>query len=90
MTAKGDLLSKLKSVLDKSKANQAGLPEWMSPPTVAGYTDSSVSTLAKLRLRGGGPRFCRIGRAIRYRRSDVDDWLASTGRRSTSDKGEGR
>ena len=62
-------------------------PEWMAPCPAAEYVDSSPSTLAKLRLRGGGPRFCRIGRAIRYRRSDLDDWLLSTSRRSTSDMG---
>lgn len=59
--------------------------EWMAPPRAAKYADSSTSTLAKLRLRGGGPRFCRIGRAIRYRRADIDDWLNSTRRRSTSE-----
>ena len=62
-------------------------PEWMSPYLAAAYVDSSTSTLAKLRLRVGGPRFCRIGRAIRYRRSDLDEWLLSTSRRSTSDMG---
>jgi hypothetical protein len=63
-------------------------PEYMSPPKAALYLDSSTSTLAKLRLRGGGPRYCRIGRAIRYRRNDLDVWLSSFGRRSTSDVGD--
>jgi hypothetical protein len=62
-------------------------PEWMQPEAAAEYVDSSTSTLAKLRLRGGGPTFCRIGRAIRYRRCDLDDWLLSSSRRSTSDAG---
>ena len=61
--------------------------EWMQPESAAVYVDSSTSTLAKLRLRGGGPRFCRIGRAIRYRRCDLDDWLLASSRRSTSDTG---
>jgi hypothetical protein len=65
-------------------------PEWMPPETAAEYIEGSTSTLAKLRLKGGGPRFCRIGRAIRYRRLDLDDWLLSTRRRSTSDTGEAR
>ncbi|MEZ5816763.1 MAG: helix-turn-helix domain-containing protein [Hyphomicrobiaceae bacterium] len=64
-------------------------PEWMAPEPAAQYVDSSVSTLAKLRLRGGGPAFCRIGRAIRYRRRDLDAWLLSTSRRSTTDTGRG-
>lgn len=61
--------------------------EWMQPEAAAAYVDSSTSTLAKLRLRGGGPVFCRIGRAIRYRRSDLDKWLLATSRSSTSDTG---
>ena len=63
-------------------------PEWMHPAAAADYMDSSPSTLAKLRLRGGGPTFCRIGRAIRYRRIDLDEWLLATRRRSTSDPGQ--
>lgn len=62
-------------------------PNWLSPVEAAHYVSSSISTLAKLRLKGGGPTFCRIGRAIRYRRSDLDGWLAATARRSTSDVG---
>jgi excisionase family DNA binding protein len=62
-------------------------PEWMAPPSAAKYLNTSTSTLAKLRLRGGGPTFCRIGRAIRYRRTDLDGWLLATRRRSTSDPG---
>ena len=60
-------------------------PNWLSPIDAAHYVNSSVSTLAKLRLRGGGPTFCRIGRAIRYRRADLDNWLSATARRSTSE-----
>lgn len=62
-------------------------PEWMAPNKAAAYIDGSISTLAKLRLRGGGPVFCRIGHAVRYRRADLDAWLLSTSRRSTSDTG---
>lgn len=90
MAAKSDVLSKLKAVVDKPQNPTPLFAEWMSSSKAAGYTDSSVSTLAKLRLKGGGPRFCRIGRAIRYRRSDLDEWLVASSRRSTSDTGEGR
>jgi excisionase family DNA binding protein len=63
----------------------------MSPETyytaeeAAAYLRSSPSTLAKLRLHGGGPIFTRIGRVIRYRRSDLDRWMSSKLARSTSD-----
>jgi len=41
----------------------------------AEYLRSSKSTLAKLRLVGSGPAFFRIGRAVRYCRSDLDFWM---------------
>ena len=37
----------------------------------------SQSTLRKWRCTGQGPRFTRIGRAVRYRKSDLDAFLVS-------------
>ncbi len=38
----------------------------------------SLPTLQRLRCKGGGPRFVRLGlRRIGYRRVDVELWLAS-------------
>lgn len=53
----------------------------------AAYTGLSVSTLNKLRVLGGGPVFLKLGRRVAYDRSDLDAWLASKRRRSTSDFG---
>ncbi len=48
----------------------------------------SVRTLQGWRCRGGGPRFVRISRGcIRYRREDLDGWVVSRLRWSTSDDG---
>ena len=58
---------------------------YLKPPEAAQYLHSSASTLAKLRVYGGGPIFCRIGRAIRYRRSDLDEFMAAGRARSTSE-----
>jgi len=58
---------------------------YMTPKEAAQYLRSSASTLAKRRLFGGGPVFVRIGKAVRYRRSDLDAWMAGTARRSTSE-----
>ena len=44
----------------------------------------SSSTLAKLRVFGGGPSFLKLGRAVRYAREDLDAWLTSRRRGSTS------
>lgn len=51
----------------------------------AKYTRRGQSTLEKLRLTGGGPVFIKAGRTVRYRKSDLDSWLNSHRRRSTSD-----
>ncbi|MEZ5669891.1 MAG: helix-turn-helix domain-containing protein [Alphaproteobacteria bacterium] len=53
----------------------------------AAFIGLSTSTLAKLRLYGGGPVFCKLGRRVVYRQSDLEDWLAQRVRRSTSDQG---
>jgi hypothetical protein len=35
----------------------------------------SVYTLQCWRFEGRGPRFCRLGRAIRYRPGDLEDFI---------------
>lgn len=44
-------------------------------------------TLERWRQTGDGPRYILVGRVVRYRRSDLDAWLASRVRLSTSDRG---
>jgi hypothetical protein len=66
-----------------------------SAPTVLDATQAasqvglSVSTLAKLRLRGGGPAYCKLGRRVIYRLDDLEAWLERNRRCSTSDTGKG-
>ncbi|MFN3859650.1 MAG: helix-turn-helix transcriptional regulator [Caulobacter sp.] len=47
----------------------------------------SVSTLNKLRVFGGGPVFLKLGRRVVYDLADLDRWLETKRRRSTSDDG---
>jgi excisionase family DNA binding protein len=47
----------------------------------------SVRTLERYRVAGGGPVFCKCGRLVRYRQSDLDAWINGRVRRSTSDGG---
>lgn len=35
----------------------------------------SVRTLQAWRYSGSGPRYCRLGRPIRYRRADLLAWI---------------
>jgi predicted DNA-binding transcriptional regulator AlpA len=49
----------------------------------------SKPTLERYRLTGDGPVFVKIGRkCVRYRMEDLNDWLVSRLRKSTSDQGE--
>jgi excisionase family DNA binding protein len=57
---------------------------YLTPLDAAKYVCLSVSTLAKLRVYGGGPVFVRIGRSVRYRRADVDDYMQARLATSTS------
>jgi hypothetical protein len=43
------------------------------------------STLAKLRLSGNGPVYCKLGRRVVYRKDDLEAWLDSRVARDTSD-----
>ncbi len=60
----------------------------LRPPKAASYLGLSVSTLAKQRLRGDGPKFVRLSaRAIGYLQADLDEWLADKRFGSTSEYG---
>jgi excisionase family DNA binding protein len=59
--------------------------EYFKPKEAAAYLNSSASTLAKRRLHGNGPRYHRIGTAIRYRKSDLDQFMALSAVTSTSE-----
>jgi excisionase family DNA binding protein len=58
---------------------------YLTPREAAEFLRTSTSTLAKRRLYGGGPVFHRIGRAIRYRRVDLNEYMARSRMQSTSD-----
>ncbi|UVK55107.1 helix-turn-helix domain-containing protein [Mesorhizobium sp. AR02] len=50
----------------------------------ASYVGLSISTLEKLRLTGYGPAYIKLGRAVVYRAHDLDAWIESNRRKSTS------
>jgi len=62
----------------------------MDTTEAAAYAKLGKSTLDKLRVLGGGPHFLKIGRRVIYDIADIDDWLSSHRRRSTSETGTGR
>ena len=63
----------------------------IDPPKVVAAVEAarlvglSASTLAKLRLNGNGPAYCKLGRRVLYRPADLETWLQSRITRDTSD-----
>ena len=49
----------------------------------------SERTLERLRLQGGGPRYVKANRSVRYREADLEAWVTARVVSSTSD-GAGR
>ncbi len=47
----------------------------------------SESFLNKKRVSGGGPKFIKVGRAVRYPESAINEYLSGQLRTSTSDAG---
>jgi predicted DNA-binding transcriptional regulator AlpA len=61
-------------------------PTVLRTPEAARYIGLAVSTLEKLRLTGGGPRFIRLApRAVGYAIADLNDFIESRRRTSTSE-----
>lgn len=51
------------------RAAESGDTRW-----AAAFLDLAPSTLNKMRIVGTGPSFYRLGRAVRYRRVDLEQW----------------
>jgi predicted DNA-binding transcriptional regulator AlpA len=56
----------------------------LTTPEAADYVGLSASQMAKLRCLGGGPRYAKLGAAVRYSTADLDDWVARHRRQSTA------
>jgi excisionase family DNA binding protein len=58
----------------------------LTPKEAAELLKVSLSWLAKARMRGDGPPFIKIGRAIRYSEAALLQWMKSQQRLSTSEQ----
>ncbi len=59
--------------------------QFLESTQLANELGAKLNTIEGWRVKGIGPKFIKIGRLVRYRRSDVDAWLESQTRNSTSD-----
>jgi predicted DNA-binding transcriptional regulator AlpA len=58
----------------------------LTPKEAANFLRVSESWLAKARMRGDGPPYVQIGRAIRYSEAALAQWMKSRLRLSTSER----
>lgn len=65
-------------------------PDYLREPQVAETTGLAPSTLAKMRSRGGGPPFVKVGRIVRYPEDKLLEWLESRTQRCASTIGAAR
>jgi excisionase family DNA binding protein len=61
---------------------------YLTPKQTAEYLNISTSTLAKRRLYDGSSRYVKIGRTVRHRKSDLDEFMASNLQWSTFERAE--
>ena len=54
-------------------------------PEAAAILALSTSTLEKLRLRGNGPKYAKLGRICVYSLQDLEAWVIARSRHSTSE-----
>lgn len=57
-----------------------------TPAEVAEYLGTTVVRLARRRFDGNGPKFVKVGKSVRYRWSDVEEWINANTCQSTADR----
>ncbi len=65
-------------------AERLRVPSVMNTDEAAEYLKVSTQFLEIARHRGGGPRYVKLARMVRYRRVDLDAWLAEHLREHTA------
>ncbi|MEX0504548.1 helix-turn-helix domain-containing protein [Alphaproteobacteria bacterium LSUCC0719] len=58
-----------------SLEDKNGIPLYLTADELARWLAVPIATLSYWRTTRQGPPFCRIGKHVRYRLSDVEAWL---------------
>lgn len=70
-----------------TEGSARGAADVLDTQAAADYLLVSPALLEYYRVRGGGPRYSKLGRLVRYRRAALEEWLQARERSSTSDRG---
>ena len=69
--------------------NLAGFPpRCLRTPEAARFVGLSIRTLEKHRIYGTGPRYSKLGGRVVYRLEDLQAWVDTAVKASTSDPGK--
>jgi hypothetical protein len=70
---------------DPPPSSSSRLPDLLRPSEAAEYLGMATGTLARWRVSGKGPRYCKIGARVRYPLTSLAEFLRRRERASTSD-----
>ena len=65
--------------MHSNEPEKPGTERLMKPDDVAEHLGIPVTTLRQWKYRGVGPKALKVGRHLRYRRTDLDAWVAGLG-----------
>ena len=68
-----------------STTKNENLERLLSTGEAATLLGMSVAWLIKTRWAGGGPKYLKLGKSVRYRHQDLADYIERTGRAHTSE-----
>jgi len=63
------------NVADRLRDNPPILPEYLNPKQAASFTGFTPKALERIRQRGDGPRYSKVGASIRYHIDDLRAWM---------------
>ena len=72
----------------KNETTNAARCPLLTPEQAAQYLGFTEGWMAKMRMRGGGPKWVRLGRKCRYTLADLDAWINTHRVSNTSEKSQ--
>lgn len=61
------------------------MSELFNTREAADFLKVSTKTMERWRAEGGGPKYCKYGRVVLYRRGEIESWLTANTFGSTSE-----
>jgi len=75
-------------LLKKLESELTVTAEYLNTKDSAKYLGMSTQALEIWRCYGGGPKFTKLSKAVRYKKSDLDAFMASHSRNNTAEGGQ--